>query len=171
MLMLRDPKTDWDVVYLPPPLKGVRPPPVPILQSEASESGGILSPDGRWVLYESNESGSDVFEAYVAAFPSGGHRRQVSSGGVDQTSARWTPAGEILFANRMKLMSASARPVGDALEIAPPRVLFETSMDCNSFELSCFDITLDGKRILLLQATGPPPAVELVQHWTAALNK
>ena len=29
----------------------------------------------------------------------------------------------------------------------------------------------DGKRILLLQATGPPPTVELVQHWTAALNK
>ena len=44
-------------------------------------------------------------------------------------------------------------------------------MDCNSFELNCFDVTPDGKRFLVLQPTGPPPAVELVQHWTAALKK
>ena len=94
----------------------------------------------------------------MAAFPSGGHRRQISSGGVDQTNVRWTrTGGEIFFANRMKLMAVSVLPAGDALDVTPPRVLFETNMDCNSFELSCFDITPDAKRFLLLQATGRRP--------------
>ena len=78
MLMLRDPKTDWDVVYLPPPLKDVRPPPVPILQSEASESRRHPL-TGRAVGLVSNRTNpaAIVFEAYVAAFPV---RRSPASG-------------------------------------------------------------------------------------------
>ena len=61
MLMLRDPKTDWDVAYLPPRMKGVEPEPVPLIQGEASEASGMVSPDGRWIAYQSNESSGERF--------------------------------------------------------------------------------------------------------------
>jgi Tol biopolymer transport system component len=172
MLMLRDPKTDWDIAYVPPRSKNVQPAPVPVVQTEASESGGIVSPDGRWVVYQSNQSGGDLFDAYIAAFPTGGHRRQVSSSGVDQTAPRWSRTGrEIFLTSRMKLFSAAVRPAGDSLEIETPRVLFEMGMDCNSFELTCFDVSPDGKRFLIHQPTGPPPPVEIFQHWTFGLKR
>jgi WD40 repeat protein len=172
MLMLRDPKTDWDVAYVAPRAASGEPSPVAILHSEASESGGYLSPDGRWVVYESNESGGELFEAYIAAFPSGGRHRRVFNGGVDQTTARWSRAGtEICFTSRMRMFQASVRTAGNSLEVDNPQLLFETARDCNSFELTCYDVTADGKRFLLHQPTGPPPPVELIQNWTAALNK
>ena len=71
----------------------------------------------------------------------------------------------------MKLMSclraACGRRARDRAAACPFRNLY----GLQQLRIELFDVTLDGKRFLLLQATGPPPAVELVQHWTAALNK
>jgi hypothetical protein len=44
-----------------------------------SYSNPALSPDGRWIAYQSDESGRD--EVYVEEFPSHAHRRQISTGG------------------------------------------------------------------------------------------
>ena len=41
--------------------------PVPWLNTSFTETGGQFSPDGRWVAYQSNESGG--FEIYVQPFP------------------------------------------------------------------------------------------------------
>ena len=52
----------------------------PLLQTKFDERNGIVSPDGRWLAYESNSSGS--FEIYVRPFPNvGGGQRQVSTAG------------------------------------------------------------------------------------------
>ena len=52
----------------------------PLVQTPFSEQNGIISPDGRWLAYEANDSGE--FEVYVRPFPdvNGGHW-QVSTGG------------------------------------------------------------------------------------------
>ncbi|MEE9292803.1 MAG: protein kinase, partial [Acidobacteriota bacterium] len=67
----------------------------PILQTEFDEHTGILSPDGRWLAYVSEESGSE--EIYVAPFPGPGGKWQISKGGGN--SPAWTKNGtEIIYA-------------------------------------------------------------------------
>src|SRR5713101_7655451 len=64
--------------------------PFPFLQTQFNTTYGRFSPDGRWVAYQSNESGR--FEIYVAPFPGPGGKWQVSiAGGTDP---RWRPDGK-----------------------------------------------------------------------------
>ena len=163
-------KTGWDIYFLPTLEKGRDLSPTPLVRSEANEWGGVVSPDGRWILYCSDESAGLNFEAYVAAFPGGGNRRQVSTTGADL--ARWSPNGkEILYSNRTKIMAAPVRVVGDKLEVGTPRVLFEMHVDSYNFELPCFDVAPDGQRFLVFEPIGSPPPVALIQNWSAGLKK
>jgi Tol biopolymer transport system component len=54
----------------------------PFLQTQFNERLSRLSPDGKWLVYVSNESGRD--EVYVQAFPQGGSKMQVTANGGDQ---------------------------------------------------------------------------------------
>ena len=66
----------------------------PLLQTKFDERNGIVSPDGRWLAYESNSSGSS--EIYVRPFPNvGGGERQVSTAGGRQPL--WSRSGKELF--------------------------------------------------------------------------
>jgi serine/threonine-protein kinase len=66
-----------------------------LLHGHADERLGRLSPDGRWLAYESDESGRQ-FEIYVRPFPDvGGRREQISVDGG--RFPRWSPAGDELF--------------------------------------------------------------------------
>ena len=71
--------------------------PRPLVQSTFSELNAELSPDGRWLAYQSNESGRD--EIYVRPFPDvTGGRWQVSTGGG--RSPLWARTGGELFTDR-----------------------------------------------------------------------
>jgi hypothetical protein len=170
LLTTRNPKTGFDIHYRPPGDKGRDQALILVLRGNADEMAWPVSPDGRWFLYTSDESAGGVREVYVAAFPGAGHRRQVSTNGADVV--RWNPNGkEILYSNRRKLMAAAVRAEGDGIEVDAPRVLFEMPGDCSSFENACFDVAPDGQRFLVLEPTGPPPPVALIQNWTAGLKK
>ena len=81
---INDPKSGFDIAYLQIDNEGeweaVR-----FLHTEFAEKAARFSPDGRFVAYESTESGR--YEVYVQAFPGGGGKRQVSSGGGNDP--RW----------------------------------------------------------------------------------
>lgn len=65
-----------------------------MLKSGAEDLNGEISPDGHWLAYQSNESGS--FEIYLRPFPRVDNGKwQVSSGGGIQPA--WSPAGNELF--------------------------------------------------------------------------
>jgi Tol biopolymer transport system component len=66
----------------------------PLVRTPFTERNGIISPDGRWLAYEANDSGQ--FEVYVRPFPdvNGGHW-QVSTGGG--TRPLWAQNGQELF--------------------------------------------------------------------------
>jgi serine/threonine-protein kinase len=75
------------------PLQGERRP-QPLVQTPFMERNGDISPDGRWLAYESNESGQ--FEIYVRPFPNVNDGRwQVSTGGG--TTPVWNRSGRELF--------------------------------------------------------------------------
>ena len=98
--------------------------PRPFVDGEFNERDGRLSPDGRWMLYTSDESGR--FELYVAPFPGPGGKWQVSPGGA--ITGWWTLGGkEIVYAAPdLTMMSVAVRPSGATFAVDSPRPLFRT---------------------------------------------
>src|SRR5262249_13906893 len=77
-----DPQTGWDLWVLP--MSGDKKP-FPFLKTPFEEREGQFSPDGKWIAYQSNESGR--FEIYVQLFPGPGEKFQISASGGAQP--RW----------------------------------------------------------------------------------
>jgi hypothetical protein len=141
-----------------------------LLVGDGDQTGGSVSPDGKWILYGSDESGVGFYQIFLADFPSGKTRRQLFAHQAD--FGRWVSHGkEVIFASRRKLMAADVRVAGNTSEAATPRELFEMRTDCATFEFTCFDVAPDGSRFLVLEPTGSPPPVALIQNWTAGLKK
>jgi eukaryotic-like serine/threonine-protein kinase len=151
------------------PLFGDRKP-FPYLQTQFTEAGGVFSPDGHWVAYVSNESGS--YEVYLSPFPPGGGKWQVSQGGGIQP--QWNRDGSALYylAPDGKLIEARVREKGAAVEIGTPRQLFQKPFASPRPGGRSYAVAPDGKRFLVdiaEQAASPP--LTLVTNWTAGLKR
>jgi Tol biopolymer transport system component len=98
----------------------------PVAQTPFDESLAQFSPDGRWVAYQTSESGR--FEIVVQTFPEATGKWQVSSGGGEQ--ARWRADGKELYfiAPDGKLMAAPVMTSNSAFEPGTPVALFQTRM-------------------------------------------
>src|SRR5215510_4812218 len=164
-----DPKTKRDIWVLPAPGSGD--PPFPVVQTEANETAGTLSPDGRWLAYASDETGR--FEVYVRSFPDGGGKRQVSTGGG--SAPRWRRDGRELFyyAGDGKLMVA---PVisGESFDTGAASPLFEFRAGTILFTfLPPYAVTADGQRFLIntVVETEPNAPLTVVANWAAEIKK
>ena len=68
--------------------------PHPLHDAAGAESNGQISPDGKWIVYQSSESGA--VEIYVQPFPGPGAKVRISTAGGD--SPRWAHTGrELLY--------------------------------------------------------------------------
>src|SRR5262249_28537761 len=96
--------------------------PYPWLQTQFAEQGAVFSPNGKWVAYQSNESGHD--EIYVAPFPGPGGKRQVSTAGG--TVPRWPAEGKEIFyvGGDNGLMAVPVGARGATLDIGEAQRLF-----------------------------------------------
>ena len=159
------------------PLFGDRKPFV-FLQTPFSEAWGQVSPDGRWIAYQSDESGKT--EIYVTSFPRAGARSRLSSAGG--AFPRWQQDGRTLFylAPDKKLMAVAVNVHAGALDVGAVQPLFETHAmiegDYNPTIVPGFpyDVSADGQRFLIntaLQQTASAPPITLVVNWTAGLKK
>ncbi|GAC1623024.1 MAG: hypothetical protein NVS9B13_16420 [Candidatus Acidiferrum sp.] len=172
LFLRRGEKTRLDVWALP--LFGDRKE-YPLLNSAFDERSPQLSPDGRWLAYSSDESGS--YEIYVRSFTAdgkvGGDKRRISiNGGVQP---KWRAGGQELFyvADDGQLMSVAVKTGGAELEYGAPKALFKTRMLARYSILHEYDVTPDGQRFLIgtliSEPKAPPPTVIL--NWMAGLNK
>jgi eukaryotic-like serine/threonine-protein kinase len=145
------------------PLFGDRKP-LPFLQTRFNEATGRFFPDGRWIVYGSNESASN--EVYVARFPGPGGTWQVSAAGG--SGPRWGGDGKEIFYLGLdnKLMAATVNGAGSAFEVGAVRPLFDTRAITN--QRSMYDVSPDGQRFLVntLAAAVPAP-ITLVVNWPA----
>ncbi len=158
-----NPRTKWDLWVLP--LAGDRRA-TPFLRSEANETGGRFSPDGRWMAYASDETGRD--EVYVVPFPGPGGKWQVSSEGGGQP--RWGRDGKELFflARDRKLTSVEIGP-GETLGGSAPRPLFETR---SRYTGTAYDVSPDGRTFLInTLAEGSSTPITVVLNWKPELQK
>ena len=131
--------------------------PTPYAHSPFNEVHGVVSPDGRWLAYASDESGG--FEIYIDAFPSPATRARLTVGGG--TEPHWSGDGTELFFRRGAEIYA-VRPdfAGASPEATVIERLFTTSTDLRSY-----DVNADGIRFLInipAEATAPRPMTVLV---------
>ena len=113
--------------------------------SSASEAGGRLSRDGRWIAYVSNESGQN--EVYVQRFPQGGEKWRVSTAGGGMPVWRGDGREIFYYAKDRHLMSVAFR-AEPTVEIGSPVSLFQTRLRDLRAE-AYYDVTADGQRFLL----------------------
>lgn len=123
-----DPKTGPDLWALPFDRDGKPGEPIVVAQTAAAEHYGQLSADGKWIAFQSNESGQA--EIYVQPFPGPGAKSRVSTNGGIQV--RWRPDGRELFylAADGRLMSVpiQAGSSGSTIEPGAAVPLFWTHM-------------------------------------------
>lgn len=142
--------------------------PKPLLVTPAYEGGPQLSPDGRWMLYQSNESGQP--EIYVRRYPAMDRQWQVSEGGGAQ--ARWSSTSrEIYYRGAQHMMAAALDPSGAEPAFGKPAALFADEYDFGpGISIANYDVTRDGRFIMLRRATHGN-SLRAVIHWTEELKQ
>ncbi len=138
--------------------------PQPYLVSEFTASAPTFSPDGRFVTYSSNESGS--FEVYVRPFPEGAGKWQVSEGGGSQ--ARWSRNGKEIFCVKGDTLYAAAVSTEPSFSVGPVTELFSDPGLGWQFHHPTYDVSLDGRRFITIETLGDDdrkPRIRIVQNW------
>ena len=140
-----------------------------LVQTPAAEIEGQISPDGKYLMYSSNQSGR--YEVYVETYPRTGERWSISSEGG--TDARWRPDGQELFylTPDYRLMAVPVRTTGGfsagrAVELFRARI----AGPLGTGHRFPFAVTKDGQRFLMYvtDPAGPPPGMTVLANWTAA---
>jgi Tol biopolymer transport system component len=168
-----DPKTKQDIWILPmnpnPKGAGGERKPFLFLQTEFNETRATFSPDGRWIAYESDESGR--YEVYIRPFPGPGGKWQVSTSGG--TRPRWRRDGKELFYLALddKIMAAEIKLGSATVDVGSVWPLFQS----RPFSIGGRDIydVGDGQRFLVaspgnVESSSP---VTLVVNWTGEIKK
>jgi Tol biopolymer transport system component len=151
-------------------MKGERSPQV-YLQTVAAEGWAQFSPDGKWVAYESDESGRA--QVYVEPFPrvdGNSPRWQISTGGGGQP--KWRGDGkELFYMMRNGKMMAATVTAGAKFTASEPHLLFPTR--ALPHDVNMYDVTRDGRRFLvntpLEWSTSSP--ITVVANWTEGFRK
>ncbi len=160
-----DAKTKSDLWVMP--LTGERKP-FPYLQTEFNETQAHFSPDGKWVAYVSDESGTP--EIYVRPFPGPGGKWQLSTGGGVQP--RWRRDGKEIcyFSMDSKVVAVQVSRAGSTFEVGTRTQLFDMQSKGLS---SLHDISHDGQWFLFRVAPGGTTSLPLtlITNWEEELKK
>jgi len=138
----------------------------PYIATDFNETMGMFSPDGRWLAYQSDESGAPGI--YVTAFPERGRKWQISTGGGQ--APRWTANGsEILYhASDGALVAVGVEPRDGGLLIGEAVRLFNTMVQPSGTHY--WDMSPDGERVLAMEAVSnrDAPNLSVVVNWLEA---
>ena len=147
-----------------------------LIEGDRTLKGGRVSPNGRWIAYDSRESG--IVEIYVRPFPNVDDGKwQVSVNGGQE--AIWGPQGQALYYRRASDNAMLAVTVETATDFSAgnPRVLF--AGDYFFGAVPSYDLHPDGLRFLMLKtedvATSSLPAeftsLVVVDNWFEELKR
>ena len=148
--------------------------PVPVLSTEFDEEAVALSPDGKWMAYQSDETGRT--EIFVRPFPNtDAGKRQVSSGGG--VAPLWSRDGkELFYLSRGNDMMAARITAGATIDVAAPTVLFhvrDALLGAESNWYTPWDVARDG-RFLMARLVGgnndQAGAIVVVENWLSELD-
>jgi serine/threonine-protein kinase len=136
--------------------------PRPFLHGRHTPGFALVSPNGRWLAYVSDESGRQ--EVCVRPFPGPGGRWTVSTGGGKEPV--WARNGrELFYRNGDRIMAVTV--TSDAtFSASKPRVLFEAKAPLLDVEAS-FDVTPNGDFLMIEagESDTPPAQINVVLNW------
>jgi serine/threonine-protein kinase len=157
-------KTGFDLMVLPVTGAGG---PSPLANSEFTENGGTISPDGEWVAYSSDESGRH--EVYVRRLKRAGGKTQISKEGG--TGALWSHDGSEIFyssSNRMMMVEVTTDPDFRARQ---PQELFRGNFAWDRSQN--YDISPDGEWFVVTQESGSASLtseIRVTLNWLTELD-
>ena len=155
----------WDLWAMP--VDGDRKP-FPVVQTDFDERDGVFSPDGKWIAYQSNETGR--YEIYIQPFPAGAKIPITTDGGAQ---VRWPRGGHELFyvaldgylrAVPIQLKTDGPPQIGAAVQLFATNVGGAISQGVTRQQ---YDVSADGQRFLmntLVETTSISP-ITLILNW------
>jgi serine/threonine-protein kinase len=156
---------------------GVDSVPMPLVATaNFDESAIAISPDGRWLAYESNETGHT--EVYVRPFPTTeAGKWQVSTGGG--SAPLWAPSGrELFYVSGAREMVVAAVTPGPSLQVGERRVLFRLRDELyvvDGQRYTPFDIAPDGRQFIMARRVrseaGQVAPFVVVTNWFEELKQ
>jgi serine/threonine-protein kinase len=157
-----DPKTKCDVWLLDLRKRG-HPVAKPFVQTEGWDSNPAISPDGRWIAYDSTVSGES--QVYLQPFPDGGQPRAVTvDGGAGPI---WSPTGRLLYYRAgSRMMAVRIEPaIGHPAELFHGDYMYPSTWQ--RFSL----LSPDGERFLVVReaATSNRGQIRIVVNWFSEL--
>jgi len=158
--------TGMDISYVP--ASGERRS-ISYLKTRANEANGQVSPDGKWMVYESDETGK--MEIYVRPFPDAqGGKWQISSNGG--TDPRWRRDGRELFyfGSDDKLMAVTFKADTSGFAVLKTTALFPTRKTAAATNYS---VSPDGQRFLIdsLAENTSSSDITVVANWHRLLEQ
>jgi hypothetical protein len=146
--------------------------PTLLISERADESKPSLSPDGRWIAYQSNTSGR--WEVYVQPFPSLDGRWQVSTMGGE--APLWSAEGTHLYYRRASaVLSVPIDATGSTLKYGNPEVLFEgnyVAEEHDGADVASYALAPDTGRFLMMrQEPTEPSEIIVIVNWANEIYK
>ncbi len=162
------PETNWDIWLLG--LKGERRS-EPFLQTRFNEYHPMISPDGRWLAYSSDESGR--LEVYVRPFPDGRGKWLISTEGGQEPL--WAQDGQELFYRTGGKLMNVAIETDSSFVAGRPRLLFEWEYDSSEMDprgSPNYDVSPD-ERFLMIKPDPSLPSTKInfVLNWFEELKR
>jgi dipeptidyl aminopeptidase/acylaminoacyl peptidase len=143
-------------------------PPKLLIATPAFDGGPQLSPDGRWLLYQSNTSGRA--EIYVRRYPDLDREWPVSDDGGIQ--ARWSRnMREVYYRSGRSMVAAAFTGSGAEPVLGKPTTLFTDDYDFGAgVTIANYDVTADGRFVMIRR--GPNGGrLRVVVNWTQELKR
>jgi len=143
----------------------------PFLQTSFNEYNPMISPNGQWLAYTSNESGQN--EIYVKSFPEEDGKWLISTnGGSEPVWAR--DGSELFYRNSGKIISVKIK-TGSTFIAGKPKMLFARENDpkaMNPYGSPNYDIGLDGRFLIIESTPGIPSSqINFAINWFENLKK
>jgi len=142
--------------------------PEPLIQSPFNDERGRFSPDGRWLAYQSNESGRA--EVYVTSLRGAAGKWQISMAGG--TEPCWSRDGRELYflSSDFQLMRVPFT-ADEAFHPGTPEPMFRVTVE-SGLRRNVYDVSPDGSRFLFLLSVGERSTpFTIVQNWKPAARK
>ena len=138
-----------------------------VTSGSATSRNPRFSPDGRWLAYQSNETGT--MEVYVVSLPDLTRRTPVSTDGG--TEPAWRPGGGELYFRKGGSMMAVTIATTPELRIGSPRELFRGQFLEDLYGDRSFDVMPDGEHFLMFESNpAGVPQLRVIRNWVRELD-
>jgi tRNA A-37 threonylcarbamoyl transferase component Bud32/WD40 repeat protein len=132
---------------------------VPLIETTGNVGGVEVSPDGKWLAYQSDESGQN--EVYARPFSTGTERVQLSNNGGAE--ARWSPDGHRVIYRA----NGAFRSVTLDLGSGQARVARSDSLFPDRWDGAAYAVHPDGKHFVMSSIVGEGPRIVIATNWWA----